>query len=121
MKVGGTGGWDYLLADTAAHFLYITHDPRVEVLDSGTGKAVAAILGIKGTHGIALEFVFQLDAVTETVVDVEVGYLVRTCSRVAVANPPKVGFPVLAAWSLGVVGPEGWPALCAGCGTESCE
>ena len=54
-KLGGTGGWDYLLADSAAHLLYITHGPRVEVIDSNTGKAVAAIIGMKGTHGIALD------------------------------------------------------------------
>ena len=38
-KVGGTGGWDYLLADPAAHLLYLTHGPRVEVLDTRTGKS----------------------------------------------------------------------------------
>jgi YVTN family beta-propeller protein len=54
-KIGGTGGWDYLLADPAAHLIYITHGPRVEVVDSISGKAVAAITGMKGTHGIALD------------------------------------------------------------------
>ena len=37
-KIGGTGGWDYLLADPGAHRLYVTHGPRVEVLDTKTGK-----------------------------------------------------------------------------------
>ena len=54
-KVGGTGGWDYLLADPPAHRLYITHGPRVEVLDTTTGKAVGAITGLKGTHGVVLD------------------------------------------------------------------
>jgi len=54
-KIGGTGGWDYLLADPTAHLLYVTHGPRVEVLDTNTGKPVAAITGMKGTHGIALD------------------------------------------------------------------
>jgi len=53
-KIGGTGGWDYLLADPGAHLLYVTHGPRVEVLDTKTGKTVGAITGLKGTHGIAL-------------------------------------------------------------------
>jgi YVTN family beta-propeller protein len=53
-KVGGEGGWDYLLSDDAAHRLYVTHGPRVEVLDTTTGKTVGAITGLKGTHGIAL-------------------------------------------------------------------
>ena len=54
-KLGGTGWWDYLLADPAAHLIYVTHGPRVEVIDSSTGKPVAAITGMKGTHGIALD------------------------------------------------------------------
>lgn len=54
-KVGGTGGWDYLLADPPAHRLYVTHGPRVEVLDTETGKSVGAITGLKGTHGVVLD------------------------------------------------------------------
>jgi YVTN family beta-propeller protein len=54
-KIGGTGGWDYLLADPGAHLLYVTHGPRVEVLDTSTGKVVGAITGLKGAHGIALD------------------------------------------------------------------
>ena len=53
--IGGTGGWDYLLDDPAAHLLYVTHGPRIEVIDTDTGKAVGAITGLKGTHGIALD------------------------------------------------------------------
>jgi len=53
-KIGGTGGWDYLLADPDAHLLYLTHGPRVEVVDTKTGKVVGAITGMKGTHGVAL-------------------------------------------------------------------
>ena len=54
-KVGGTGGWDYLLADPSAHVVYLTHGPRVEVVDTQTGKSVGAITGLKGTHGVALD------------------------------------------------------------------
>jgi YVTN family beta-propeller protein len=53
--IGGTGGWDYLLADPSAHLLYVTHGTRVEVLDTNTGKVTGAITGLKGTHGIALD------------------------------------------------------------------
>ena len=53
-KIGGTGGWDYLTTDPAAHLLYVTHGPRVEVIDTTTGKPVGAITGMKGTHGVAL-------------------------------------------------------------------
>ena len=54
-KIGGEGGWDYLLADSSAHRLYVTHGPRVEVIDSQTGKSVGAISGLKSTHGVALD------------------------------------------------------------------
>ena len=54
-KIGGEGGWDYLLADPSAHVLYITHGTQVEVVDITTGKKVGAITGFKGTHGIALD------------------------------------------------------------------
>lgn len=54
-KIGGAGGWDYLLADPAAHLLYVTHGPSVEVLDTKTGKLVSSITGLQGTHGVALD------------------------------------------------------------------
>ena len=53
-KLGGQGGWDYLLSDDGAHRLYIAHNSRVEVVDSSTGKLLGAITGLKSTHGIAL-------------------------------------------------------------------
>lgn len=53
-KIGGAGGWDYLVADADAHRLYITHNSRVEVVDSATGKLIGAITGLKSTHGVAL-------------------------------------------------------------------
>lgn len=52
--VGGEGGWDYLLSDDAAHRLYVTHGPKVEVLDTASGKLIGSITGLKGTHGVAL-------------------------------------------------------------------
>ena len=54
-KLGGDGFWDYLLADPATHRLYITHGPRVEVIDAQSGKPVGAITGLHGTHGVALD------------------------------------------------------------------
>jgi YVTN family beta-propeller protein len=54
-KVGGEGGWDYLLADPPAHRLYLTHGPRVDVVDTQTGKLVGSIAGLHGTHGVALD------------------------------------------------------------------
>ncbi|MFZ0941732.1 MAG: YncE family protein [Candidatus Sulfotelmatobacter sp.] len=53
-KLGGQGGWDYLLSDDSAHRLYVTHNARVEVVDTTTGKTIGAITGLKSTHGVAL-------------------------------------------------------------------
>ena len=53
--IGGDGGWDYLLADGPAHRLYVTHNARVEVIDTTTGKAIGAVTGLKSTHGVALD------------------------------------------------------------------
>src|SRR4051812_26989360 len=54
-KLGGDGFWDYLLADPVTHRLYITHGPRVEVIDAQTGKPIGAITGLHGAHGVALD------------------------------------------------------------------
>ncbi len=54
-KVGGAGGWDYLQVDPAANRLYITHGPRVEVIDTSSGRSVGAVTGLKGTHGVVLD------------------------------------------------------------------
>lgn len=54
-KIGGEGGWDYITADPHAHLLYIDHGPRVDIVDTKTGKAVGAITDLHGTHGVALD------------------------------------------------------------------
>jgi YVTN family beta-propeller protein len=54
-KIGGDGGWDYLLADPSAHVVYVTHRPRVEIIDTNSGKSVGALTGFKSTHGVALD------------------------------------------------------------------
>ncbi len=54
-NIGGEGGWDYLIADPGAHLLYITHGPRVEVIDTTIGKPANALTGFKSTHGVALD------------------------------------------------------------------
>ena len=54
-KIGGEGGWDYLVVDSPAHRLYVTHGPRVEVLDIRTGKPIGAITGLHGTHDVVFD------------------------------------------------------------------
>ena len=64
-KIGGEGGWDYLLADSSAHRLYVTHGGRVEVIDTQSGKSAGAITGLKGTHGIALDNAGKLGYISD--------------------------------------------------------
>ena len=54
-KIGGNGSWDYLVNDPTTHLLYVTHRTRVEIVDTTTGKEVAAITGLKNAHGVALD------------------------------------------------------------------
>ena len=93
-KIGGAGGWDYLLADDAAHRLYITHGPRVEVLDTTTGKSVGAITGLKGTHGIALDpdgkVGYISDGGANAVVVFDRGTLATVASIPAGTNPDGI-------------------------------
>ena len=67
------------------------------------------------------EFVFELNAVAEAVVDVEVGDLIVTGCGVAVADPAEVDLPVFVAGGFGVVGAEGWAALGSGAGCQRIE
>jgi YVTN family beta-propeller protein len=53
-KIGGEGGWDYLLADGPAHKLYITHGQKVDAVDTTSGKVIGSITGLHGTHGVTL-------------------------------------------------------------------
>jgi DNA-binding beta-propeller fold protein YncE len=53
-KIGGEGGWDYLIADSAARRLYISRATHVIVLDLDSGKQVGDIPDTPGVHGIAL-------------------------------------------------------------------
>ncbi|MGB6404203.1 MAG: YncE family protein [Candidatus Sulfotelmatobacter sp.] len=53
-KIGGDGGWDYLIADAAARRLYISRATHVLVLDLDSGKTLGDIADTPGVHGIAL-------------------------------------------------------------------
>lgn len=64
-KIGGTGGWDYMLDDAAAHRLYLTHGTRVDVVDTDTGKLVGAVTGLKGTHGVVLDLGGKLGYISD--------------------------------------------------------
>jgi len=54
IKIGGTGGWDYVTLDNANRRLYVSHATQVEVVDPDAGKVVGQITGLRGVHGIAI-------------------------------------------------------------------
>jgi len=53
-SLSDSGGWDYLLVDSAAHRVYITRGDHVDAIDSASGKLLGTISGLHGTHGVAL-------------------------------------------------------------------
>jgi YVTN family beta-propeller protein len=95
-KIGGEGGWDYLTSDPAAHRLYVTHGPRVEVLDSDTGKVMGSITGLKGTHGVALDdtgkYGYVSDGGANAVVVFDRKSLATVASIPAGTNPDGIVF-----------------------------
>jgi YVTN family beta-propeller protein len=95
-RIGGEGGWDYLTSDPAAHRLYVTHGPRVEVLDSDTGKVVGSITGLKGTHGVALDdsgkYGYVSDGGANAVVVFDRSSLATVASIPAGTNPDGILF-----------------------------
>jgi DNA-binding beta-propeller fold protein YncE len=54
IKLGGTGGWDYLEVDPATHRLFISRGTHVIVVDPSEGKIIGDIPDTQGVHGIAL-------------------------------------------------------------------
>ena len=54
IKIGGTGGWDYVALDNTNRRIYASHGTTVEVIDPDAGKVVGQISQLHGVHGIAV-------------------------------------------------------------------
>jgi DNA-binding beta-propeller fold protein YncE len=54
IAIGGTGGWDYIAVDSAAHRLYVSHATKIVVADIDSGKVVGEIADTPGVHGFAV-------------------------------------------------------------------
>jgi YVTN family beta-propeller protein len=54
LPVGGDGGWDYLIADSQDHRLYVSHATQVIVFDTKSGEKIGAIPDTPGVHGVAV-------------------------------------------------------------------
>jgi len=95
-KVGGDGGWDYLVAESGAHRLYVTRGPQVQVVDTVTGKLVGTIVGLHGTHGVALDtagkFGYISDGGGNAVVAFDRATLATVATIAAGQNPDGILF-----------------------------
>jgi len=54
MKIGGTGGWDYVAVDPTSNRVFASHGTLVEVVDTNAGKVVGQITQLHGVHGVAV-------------------------------------------------------------------
>ena len=54
IKIGGTGGWDYVAVDASTNRVYASHATSVEVVDTTSGKVVGQIPQLHGVHGVAV-------------------------------------------------------------------
>ena len=52
--IGGSGGWDYLVADPQSGHLFISRGDRSLVVNLADGSLAATIPGTDGVHGFAL-------------------------------------------------------------------
>ncbi|HEY3937489.1 MAG TPA: YncE family protein [Bryobacteraceae bacterium] len=96
IPIGGSGGWDYLAADSPNHRLYVSHGSEVVVVDLDSGKVVGKIGGMKRIHGIAIDHARKLGFITDggsnEVVIFELGTLAVKNKVQAGTNPDGVVF-----------------------------
>jgi len=77
IPIAGTGSWDYLSVDEAAHRLYVSHGTQVEVIDIDSLAVVGNVPKTPGVHGIAIApefgrgFVSNGQASTVTIFDLK--------------------------------------------------
>jgi DNA-binding beta-propeller fold protein YncE len=64
IKLGGSGGWDYLEVDPATHRLFISRGNHVIVVDPESGKIIGDIPNVPGVHGIAIADEFNKGFIT---------------------------------------------------------
>src|SRR5208337_3424027 len=65
VKLGGTGGWDYLEVDPATHRLFISRGTHYIVVDPDQGKIIGDIPGSQRAHGIAFANEFNMGFTTD--------------------------------------------------------
>jgi YVTN family beta-propeller protein len=93
--VGGDGGWDYLIVDTASRRVFVSRGTHVAVVDADSGKVVGDIPGTEGVHGIALapelKKGFTSNGRSNTVTVFDLGSLAVTATiKVTGENPDAI-------------------------------
>jgi YVTN family beta-propeller protein len=58
IKIGSSGGWDYIKAEGSMKRVYVSHGNQVNILDAVSGDSVGYISNTQGVHGIALAIAF---------------------------------------------------------------
>jgi DNA-binding beta-propeller fold protein YncE len=95
-QIGGEGGWDYMTADGRAHRLYLAHGPRVDVIDTTSGKLLGSITGLYGTHGVALDSAGKLGYISDGGGNAVIAFDRTTLAKVATIpageNPDGIVF-----------------------------
>ena len=57
--VPGNGGFDYIILDSSARRLYVSHGTEVNVVNPDDGKLIGTIADTPGVHGIAIAGEFK--------------------------------------------------------------
>lgn len=96
IPLGGTGAWDYLLADSDTRRLYVSHSSEVDVLDLDTHQVVGKLAGFGFIHGIvivpSLHTGFLSDGQKNEVVTFDPATLEIKSHIKTVANPNSMAF-----------------------------
>ena len=55
VMLGAPERWDYLVFDPSTHYVFVSHDDRVTVVDGRAGTIVGTVEGMPGgTHGFGI-------------------------------------------------------------------
>src|SRR5712692_8383160 len=66
ISVPGDYGWDYLIVDTPARRLYVSHEREVVVIEADSTAIVGTVPATKGVHGIAIAAEFGKGFISKT-------------------------------------------------------
>jgi YVTN family beta-propeller protein len=91
LPIAGNEGWDYIVVDSDARRVYVSHSSHVVVLDADTYAEVGSIPDTQGVHGIAIAaelgrgFISNGRANTVTIFDTKT---LKTLSTVSAGKNP---------------------------------